>query len=164
MEIISLKIGDICLEKTDAIVNAANDELTHGGGVAGAIVRAGGEIIQNESNEIAPILLGQVGVTSAGSLRTKYIIHAATMHLGELAEEENIKNSLINSFLKAKDLGVKSISFPALGAGTGGFSLDRCAEISIFYAKKYQSYFNEIVFVLYSKKAFKAFQKYLKIK
>jgi len=155
---ILLKKGDITEQQTEAIVNAANNELLHGGGVAGAIVRAGGKIIQKESSKIAPILLGEAAVTSGGKLKAKYVIHAASMKLGETASEENVRNSIRNSFIRAEELGIKTIALPAIGAGIARFPLDKCARISLELAREYSDKFEKIVFVLYSQEAFKAFE------
>ena len=158
MGTIFLKKGDICQQQTEAIVNAANNELFHGGGVAGAIIKAGGSIIQKESNRIAPIPLGEAAVTSAGKLKANYVIHAASMRLGEAASEENVRNSIINSFKRAEELDVKTIAFPAIGAGVARFPLDKCAKISLEVAGEYIKKFEKIIFVLYNDEAFKAFE------
>jgi len=154
---IIIKQGDITTEEADAIVNAANNELLHGGGVAGAILAKGGQVIQEESNKIAPIPLGEAAVTSAGKLKAKYVIHAASMRLGERAEEVNIRASIENSFKRAVEAGLKSIAFPAIGAGIAQFPMRRCAEISLEIAKKYADKLEKIVFVLYNEEAFKIF-------
>lgn len=154
---ILLEKGDICLQPTEAIVNAANDDLLHGGGVAEAIVKAGGKIIQEESNKIAPIPLGEAAVTSGGKLKAKYVIHAASMKLGELAIEENVRKSIINSFKRAEEMGVQSIAFPAVGAGIAQFSLDKCAKISLEIALVNIDKFEKIVFVLFNDEALRIF-------
>lgn len=154
---IILKKGDITKEKVDAIVNAANNDLLHGGGVAGAILAKGGEKIQEESNKIAPIPLGEAAVTTAGKLKAKYVIHAASMRLGENAEESNVRASIENSFKRAVEAGIKSMAFPAIGVGVARFPVRRCAEISLDLAKKYSVKLEKIVFVLYNDQAFKIF-------
>jgi len=154
---ILIKQGDITQEQTEAIVNAANNELLHGGGVAGAIVKAGGKKIQEESKKIAPILLGEAAVTSGGKLKTKYVIHAASMKLGENATRENVESSIKNSFKRAKELGLRSISFPAVGAGIARFPMEQCAKISIAIARENIDSFDKIVFVLYNEQAYKIF-------
>jgi len=157
MSEIILKQGDITNEEVDAIVNAANNELLHGGGVAGAIVEKGGQIIQEECNKIAPIPLGEAAMTKAGKLKAKYVIHAASMELGARAEEVNVRASIENSFKRAVEAGVKSIAFPAIGAGIAQFPMSKCAEISLELAKKYSDKLEKIVFVLYNDEAFKIF-------
>jgi len=156
---ILLQQGDICKAKVGAIVNAANDDLMHGGGVAAAIVKAGGEIIQKQSNRVGPISLGEAAVTSGGKLEAKYVIHAASMRLGELASEENVKKAIINSFKRAEELGLKTIAFPAIGAGIAQFPIEKCAEVSLSIAKQHAEKFDNIFFILYNDQAFKAFNR-----
>ncbi|MBU0597700.1 macro domain-containing protein [Patescibacteria group bacterium] len=150
--------GDICKQKTEAIVNAANNDLLHGGGVAGAIVKCGGKKIQKESDKIGPIPLGEAAVTSGGKLSAKYVIHAASMKLGELATEENVRKSIANSFKRAREAMVRSIAFPAVGAGIAGFPIDKCAQISLQLADENINNFDMIIFVLFSEEAFNTFQ------
>lgn len=149
--------GNICEQRVDAIVNAANTDLLHGGGVAEAIVDKGGSIIQEESNSIAPIALGEAAVTSAGKLDAKYIIHAASMRLGDTATEESAKNSIFNSFKRAEELEVKSIAFPAVAAGVARLPVEKCAQISIQLAKDFSDKFDTIRFVLLNEKVFSTF-------
>jgi len=129
--ILRIKKGDITDEEVDAIVNAANSHLQHGGGVAGAIVRKGGRIIQEESNKIGYVPVGGVAVTSAGSLKAKYVIHAVGPRWGEGNEDEKLKNAVLNSLKKAQELGLESISLPAISSGIFGFPKERCAKIMI---------------------------------
>lgn len=152
--------GDITQQEVDVIVNAANTQLLHGGGVAGAIVRRGGESIQKESDKIAPIPLGGVGVTSAGKLPARYIFHAATMHLGGKAEKETIRKNIQNIFQKAEELKVSTLALPALGCGIGGLSLQEGAEIilkEIQEGLKKYAYPKEIRVVLWGKEAYRIF-------
>ncbi len=121
--------GDLTESKVDVIVNAANSYLKHGGGVAGAIVRKGGNIIQEESNSIGYVPVGQCSITSAGSLKAEYVIHAVGPRWGEGDEENKLKNA-VNSVLNlAAEKGFESISIPAISAGIFGFPKDRCAQI-----------------------------------
>ena len=159
---IIIKQGDIIDERTEAIVNAANNELLYGGGVAGAIIEKGGQSIQEESSKIAPIPLGEAAVTKAGKLKAKYIIHAASMELGEKAEKENVRSAIENSFKRAVEGNFKSIAFPAVGAGIAGFPMHQCAEISLEIAKKYSNKLEKIVFVLYNNEAFNTFNQVYK--
>ena len=129
--ILRIKKGDITDEEVDAIVNAANSHLQHGGGVAGAIVRKGGRIIQEESNKIGYVPVGGVAVTSAGSLKAKYVIHAVGPRWGEGNEDEKLKNAVLNSLKKAQELELESISLPAISSGIFGFPKERCAKIMI---------------------------------
>ncbi len=125
--------GDITREEVDAVVNAANSYLQHGGGVAGAIVRRGGRIIQEESNRLVkengPVPVGEAVVTSAGSLKAKFVIHTVGPRWGEGNEDEKLKNAVRNALKRATELGLKSISLPAISTGIFGFPKDRGAEI-----------------------------------
>lgn len=121
--------GDITEEKVDAIVNAANSYLQHGGGVAGAIVRKGGKIIQEESNKIGYVPVGEAAITTAGKLPAKYVIHAVGPRWGE-GDEDNKLSSAVKSTLKiATEKGLKSISLPAISSGIFGFPKDRATKI-----------------------------------
>lgn len=127
--------GDITKEDVDAIVNAANSYLKHGGGVAGAIVRKGGYEIQKESDEIVrkngPVPTGETVVTGAGRLKAKYVIHAVgpVWKCGSENEDTLLYKAVYNSLLRAKELGLKSISIPAISTGIFGFPKERAAKI-----------------------------------
>ncbi len=125
--------GDITEEKTDAIVNAANRHLSHGGGVAGAIVRKGGEIIQIESNKIiekrGPLKTGEAVITRAGNLPCKYVIHTIGPVWGEGDEENKLKRAIESSLQVATENLLKSISIPAVSCGIFGFPKKRGTEI-----------------------------------
>jgi O-acetyl-ADP-ribose deacetylase (regulator of RNase III) len=123
--------GDLTEEDADAIVNAANTDLQLGGGVAGAIRYKGGPEIQQQCNHIGPIPLGEAAVTGGGNLRAHYVIHAASMRLGEATREENLRLATRNVLLRAKEHGLKSIAFPAIGTGIAGFPMRRCAEVML---------------------------------
>jgi len=156
--------GDITEQETEAIVNAANNRLIMGGGVAGAILRKGGQSIQDECNKIGPIAIGEAAVTGAGKLKTKYVIHAATMGMDFETDEEKIRNSTRNSLRCAEEKKMKSIAFPALGCGVGGFPVQRAAEIMLEEIKAHieeaeKSSLKEIIFVLFNKPAFEIFNK-----
>lgn len=128
---IRLLKGDITERAVDAIVNAANSHLQHGGGVAGAIVRKGGHIIQEESNRIGHVNVGHAAVTGAGKLPCKYIIHAVGPRMGEGDEDCKLRHAVLNSLNLASGKGLKSISMPAISSGIFGFPKDRCAEILV---------------------------------
>lgn len=161
MSKIFIEKGDITEQKVDAIINAANSELLHGGGMAGVIIEKGGEIIQTQSNKIAPIPLGEAAVTGAGKLPCKFIIHAASMKLGDLTSEENLINSLKNSLLRARELGVKSLAIPAVGTGIGQFPFDKFSQIILEEVEKFiqnNEQIEKIVFVFQSDVNFNKFQ------
>lgn len=121
--------GDICDQEVDAIVNAANNELWMGGGVAGAIKRRGGAEIEREAVAKGPIAIGESVVTSAGRLKAKRVIHAAVMGGDLTTDETKIRAATLSALARANELGLTSIAFPALGTGVGGFSLEGCARI-----------------------------------
>lgn len=132
-----LKRGDITEEETDAIVNAANSHLAHGGGVAGAIVRKGGDIIQRESFKVAPVPVGGAAITGAGKLKTKRVIHAVGPRMGEGNEDEKLRNATLNSLRLADKHQIASISFPAISTGIFGYPIERCSRIMIGCVKEY---------------------------
>ncbi|HWR58728.1 MAG TPA: macro domain-containing protein [Thermodesulfovibrionales bacterium] len=123
--------GDITEREVDAIVNAANSHLQHGGGVAGAIVRKGGHIIQEESDRIGYVAVGNAAFTGAGSLPCKHVIHTVGPRMGEGDEDNKLKNAVLNSLKLASGRSLKSISMPAISSGIFGFPKDRCAEILV---------------------------------
>src|SRR3954454_5786552 len=121
--------ADITKLEVDAIANAANTRLAHGGGVAGAIVRAGGRVIQEESDRRAPIELGAAVATGAGELPSRWVIHAATMELGGPTSADVIRRATAATLWKAEELNARSLALVAFGTGVGGFPLDEAAEI-----------------------------------
>lgn len=133
--------GDITEEKTDAIVNAANRHLSHGGGVAGAIVKKGGEIIQIESNKIVekrgPLKTGEAVITQAGNLPCKYVIHTVGPVWGEGDEEEKLKKAIESSLQVATENLLKSISIPAVSCGIFGFPKKKGTQIIYKTVKNY---------------------------
>ncbi len=129
--------GDITERDVDAIVNAANSHLQHGGGVAGAIVRKGGQVIQEESDKIGFVPVGSAAITGAGKLRTKFVIHAVGPRMGEGDEDSKLKNAVLSSLQIATGNGLKSISMPAISSGIFGFPKDRCAAILVKESMNY---------------------------
>lgn len=148
--------GDIVQVKADALVNAANNHLWMGAGVAGALKRAGGHKIEEEAVKKGPIPVGEAVETTAGNLKAKYVIHAAVMGQDLRTDETKIRNATRNSLKLAETLGVKTIAFPALGTGVGGFSLQRCAEVMLEEALTYPGPLR-VIFVLYSEKSYETF-------
>ncbi len=132
-----LKLGDITDEKVDAIVNAANSSLMHGGGVAGAIVRKGGYIIQEESNKIGYVPVGECAITTAGKLPAKKVIHTVGPRWGEGDEDRKLRNAVYNSLKMADENDLFTISFPAVSSGIFGFPKDRCARVMLNAVKEY---------------------------
>ncbi len=135
--------GDITVEEVDAIVNAANDQLQHGGGVAWAIVRRGGDVIQEESDQwirqYGPVSHTHPAWTSGGALPAKYVIHAVGPIWGDGDEDTKLANALTGSLRVADELKCSSISLPAISTGIFGFPKDRAAEIIFKSINKYFS-------------------------
>ena len=123
--------GDLTEMHTDAIVNAANNDLILGGGVAGAIRRKGGDEIQRECDAIGGIPLGYAAITTGGKLKAKYVIHAASMMLGGRTTAETLRKSTAHALRVAAERGFETIAFPAVGTGIAGFPVDQCAEIML---------------------------------
>src|SRR5256885_6957700 len=121
--------GDLVEQAVDAIVNAANNDLQLGGGVAGAIRRAGGPAIQEECDAHGPVQVGEAAITGAGRLRARYVIHAASMTLGGRTTRSSLKSSMDHVFYLAREHEVHTIAVPAVGTGIAGFPLDECARV-----------------------------------
>jgi len=134
---VALIYGDITDEDSEAIVNAANSYLMHGGGVAGAIVRRGGRVIQDESNSLAPIPVGSAVSTSAGDLEAKYVIHTVGPKWGEGDEVRKLSASINSALMLAEELTVKSISLPAVSTGIFGFPVEIASDIILAEIKNY---------------------------
>ena len=152
---------DITELEVDAIANAANTRLLHGGGVAGAISRAGGPAVQRESDARAPIGLGEAVETSAGEMPARWVIHAATMELGGPTSAEIIRAATASTLRRADELGAKSLALVAFGTGVGGFSIHRAAEIEIDEVRKHlegDCQLERIVFAVRGDRARQAFE------
>lgn len=125
--------GDLTEEEVDAIVNAANAELQHGGGVAGAILRKGGEAIQEESNawveEHGPVSHHRPAYTSAGNLFSRYVIHAVGPVWGSGEEDKSLSEAVQGTLEIADQLGLASIAMPAISTGIYGFPIERAASV-----------------------------------
>ena len=113
--------GDMTAERVDAIVNAANSNLAHGGGLAGAIVARGGVVIQEDSDKLAPVATGKAVVTSAGDLPCRWVIHAVGPIWGTGGEEELLRSAVRSSFDRATELGAESMALPAISTGIFGY-------------------------------------------
>lgn len=158
---IEVRQADITKLEVDAIANAANTDLRHGGGVAGAIVRAGGRAIQDESDSVAPIELGEATETSAGELPSKWVIHAATMELGGPTSAEIIRSATASTLRKADELGAKSLGLVAFGTGVGGFPVDEAARIEVEEVRRHLdegSGIESVVFTVFGDDARRAFE------
>lgn len=155
--------ADITELKVDAIVNAANNKLVMGGGVAGAIKRKGGKVIEDEAVKKGPIKIGEAIFSSGGNLPAKYVIHAATMGMDFKTDELKVRDSCKNSLRITEELKIKSIAFPALGCGVGNFPYLAAAKIMaqevLKHLREQNSSLKEIIFCLYDKEAYEVFQK-----
>jgi len=135
---IAVILGDITQVEVDAIVNAANSRLIMGGGVAGAILRAGGRTIQEEANKKAPIPVGKAVATNAGRLKAKYVIHAPTMEQPAMTTDKNRVGLATKGALEcAHKLGIASIAFPGMGTGVGGLDVKVAAEVMVNEIKRH---------------------------
>ena len=155
---------DITALEVDAIANAANTRLLHGGGVAGAIVRAGGQTIQDQSDRKAPVALGEAVATGAGSLPARWVIHAATMELGGPTSADIIRRATAATLWKAEELNARSLALVAFGTGVGGFPLDEAAEIEVEEVRRHLdtgSRLERIVFAVRGADARSAFERAL---
>jgi O-acetyl-ADP-ribose deacetylase (regulator of RNase III) len=121
--------GDLVDQHVDAIVNAANNDLVLGAGVAGAIRKRGGPAIQRECDAHGPIKVGEAAITGAGELPARHVIHAASMALGGRTTAKTLKSSMDDSFRLAREHAVRSIAIPAVGTGIAGFPMDECARV-----------------------------------
>ena len=155
---IEVQQADVTKLEVDAIANAANTQLQHGGGVAGAISRAGGPAIQRESSEKAPIGLGQAVETGAGDLPAIYVIHAATMELGGPTSPSIIERATESTLEKAEELGCKSLALVAFGTGVGGFPLDEAARIMVGAVRRHQGALERVIFAVRGDDAAAAFE------
>ena len=150
--------ADVTTLEVDAIANAANTELKHGGGVAAAISRAGGPAIQRESDERAPIGLGEAVETSAGDMPARYVIHAATMELGGPTSARIIEEATASTLRKAEELGCRSLALVAFGTGVGGFPRDEAARIMVGAVARHEGGLERIVFAVHGAEAERAFR------
>lgn len=121
--------GDIAEQEVDAIVNAANNELVLGAGVAGAIRRAGGPSIQDECDAHGPVRVGEAAITGAGRLRARFVVHAASMSLGTRTTRDSLRSSMDDAFRLARQHDVRTMAVPAAGTGIAGFPVDECARV-----------------------------------
>jgi O-acetyl-ADP-ribose deacetylase (regulator of RNase III) len=121
--------GDLVEQDVDAIVNAANNELLLGGGVAGAIRTRGGPSIQRECDAHGRVKVGEAAITGGGDLPARHVIHAASMHLGGRTTVESLRSSMDHAFRLAREHDVRTIAVPAVGTGIAGFPMDECGRV-----------------------------------
>ena len=153
--------GDLVEQVVDAIVNAANNDLQLGGGVAGAIRRAGGPAIQDECDAHGPVHVGEAAITGAGKLQARFVIHAASMSLGGRTTHTSLKASMDHVFRLAREYEVNTIAVPAVGTGIAGFPIDECARVmaeSLNDALSQGWQASEVRFVLFGEDAKRPFE------
>jgi O-acetyl-ADP-ribose deacetylase len=163
---IILQQGDLTEMEVDAIVNAANNDLQLGGGLAGVIRRRGGESIQRECNQIGSIPVGGAALTSGGKLKARHIIHAASMELGGHTTSRALRTATAHSLRIAAERGLRTIALPAIGTGIGGFPLSECADIMLREVSEHlkrPTTLEAIYFVLFDAKALATFEKELRV-
>jgi O-acetyl-ADP-ribose deacetylase (regulator of RNase III) len=154
---VKLVQGDIAEQEVDAIVNAANDHLWMGAGVAGAIKKKGGVEIEREAMSKGPIPVGEAVVTGAGGLKANYVIHAAVMGQDLTTSAEYIRSATLNSLKRTEELKVKSVAFPAFGTGVGGFPVDDCARVMLEAVKDFSNQaesVKQVRFVLFDEQSY----------
>jgi len=159
--VVRLVSGDITAREVDAVVNAANNHLWMGSGVAGAIKRRGGEKIEREAVAKGPVAVGEAVVTTGGLLKARYVIHAAVMGQDLRTNAEHIRAATLNALARAKELRLKSIAFPALGTGVGGFPLRDCARVmleAVGEHVKAGTSLETVEFALFGEEALRAFE------
>ncbi|MDW7990618.1 MAG: macro domain-containing protein [Anaerolineae bacterium] len=163
--LLELAEGDITEMETDAIVNAANEHLAHGGGVAGAIARKGGPVIQRESDEwvrkYGPVPTGSAAITSGGNLKARYVIHAVgPIYDGTPRSAELLASAVRSALRLADEYGLRSVALPAISTGIFGYPMEEAAEVSLKAAMDYlrgETGLEQVVFCLYGQPAYETF-------
>jgi O-acetyl-ADP-ribose deacetylase (regulator of RNase III) len=161
MTAIHIEQGDLTTYEVDAIVNAANNDLKLGGGLAGAIRRRGGPSIQAECDRHGPVAVGEAAITGAGDLPARHVIHQASMRLGGATTDESLRSSTAAVLRLAEENGVRTLALPATGTGIAGFPLRRCAEIMLEEVRKHVAEgtaLTDVYFVLFDAPAREVFQ------
>lgn len=160
---IVIKMGDLTEEEADALVNAANNELWMGGGVAGALKRKGGKLIEDEAVGKGPIPIGEAVVTGAGSLKARYVIHGAVMGMDFKTDADKIKEATLNTLKRAEELKLHTVAFPAFGTGVGRFPAGQAAHAMLQALEEHlrlvSSTLTTVKFILFNRETYEAFQK-----
>ncbi len=163
---IALERGDITEAEVDAVVNAANAELWMGAGVAGAMKRKGGTVIEEDAMRQGPVEVGEAVLTVAGNLPANHVIHAATMGKDLKTDAEKVLAATKSTLAIAEKHKMASIAFPALGSGVGGLPPEKSAEAMLTtvveHIKDGKSSLRKVLFVVYQDEAYKAFTEALK--
>ena len=161
MTTIHIERGNLTTYAVDAIVNAANNDLILGGGLAGAIRRAGGPTIQKECDRHGPVAVGAAAITGAGNLPARYVIHQASMQLGGATTADSLRRSTAAVLQIAEDNSIRTLAFPAVGTGIAGFPLRQCAEIMLAEVRRHvagETGLTDVYFVLFDAAAFRVFR------
>ena len=158
MPAIEVMQADVTTLEVDAVANAANTDLRHGGGVAAAIARAAGPELERESRERAPIGLGEAVATTAGEMPARWVVHAATMELGGPTSAEIIERATESTLAKAEELGCRSLALVAFGTGVGGFPLEEAARIMVGAVRRHEGDLERVVFAVHGDEAEAAFR------
>jgi O-acetyl-ADP-ribose deacetylase (regulator of RNase III) len=159
LEIIIAK-GDIARMACDAVVNAANNHLWMGSGVAGALKKAGGPSVEREAMALGPIEVGHAVTTGAGNLPVKWVIHAAVMGQDLETDADKVRRATVSAVKEAERIGAKTVALPALGTGVGGLAMEDCARamrVGLEEAMPLASV-RRVIFVLYGPRAYEAFR------
>jgi O-acetyl-ADP-ribose deacetylase (regulator of RNase III) len=152
--------GDIAHQACDAVVNAANNYLWMGSGVAGALKKAGGPSVEREAMALGPIEVGRAVTTGAGKLPVKWVIHAAVMGQDLETDADKVRRATVSALEEAERVGAQSVALPALGTGVGGLALEDCARAmragleEVLPLKSVR----RVIFVLYGPRAYEAFR------
>jgi O-acetyl-ADP-ribose deacetylase (regulator of RNase III) len=151
--------ADITALEVDAVVNAANDHLWMGSGVAGAIKRAGGDDIEREAMAKGPVAVGDAVATTGGGLPARYVIHGAVMGQDLKTDPEKIERTTRRCLELAQELGVRTIAFPALGTGVGGVAPDAAARAMVAAARSsHADGVERVIFAVFGREALAAFR------
>jgi O-acetyl-ADP-ribose deacetylase (regulator of RNase III) len=158
--------ADVTTLEVDAVANAANTRLLHGGGVAAAIARAAGPQLDRESRERAPIGLGEAVATTAGDMPARWVVHAATMELGGPTSAEIIRRATESTLACAEGLGARSLALVAFGTGVGGFPLDEAARLMVAAVREHpeDGSLERVVFAVHGDEAERAFREALRVR
>jgi O-acetyl-ADP-ribose deacetylase (regulator of RNase III) len=157
---IHIEQGDLTDYRVDAIVNAANNDLILGGGLAGAISRKGGPQIQAECDRHGPVAVGEAAITGAGDLPARFVIHQASMRLGGRTTAQTLRDSARAVLRLAKENGVRTLAMPATGTGIAGFDLGQCAQIMLGEVLEHgrgATTITDVYFVLHDPQAYQTF-------
>ena len=149
---------DIAKIAVDAVVNAANDRLWMGAGVAGALKKAGGREIETEAKAKGPIPIGDAVATGAGRLPARWVIHAAVMGLTSGTSREAIDRATRSALRVAEELGARTVAMPAFGTGVGRFPVEECARLMVSAVREHRGSVEEVIFALRGDDAVRAFE------